>query len=95
MLFRSGDSAAKTLLQIETATQKAKGKIVTAEEEKSLGDAIRSKYEAQTSPYYGAARLWVDAIIDPIDTRKWISAGIEAADHNPEIPPFKTGVFQV
>ena len=91
----SGDSAAKTLLQIETATQKAKGKNLSEEEEKALGDKIRSKYEAQTSPYYGAARLWVDAIIDPVDTRKWIAAGIEAADNNPEIPPFKTGVFQV
>ncbi len=91
----SGDSAAKTLLQIETATQKAKGKALTETEEKELGDKIRSKYEAQTSPYYGAARLWVDAIIDPVDTRKWISAGIEAANCNAEIPPFKTGVFQV
>ena len=60
-----------------------------------MGDRIRSKYEAQTSPYYGAARLWVDAIIDPIDTRKWISSGIEAANGNPHIPEFKTGVFQV
>ncbi len=91
----SGDSAAKTLLQIETATQKAKGKTITEAEEKELGDRIRSKYEAQTSPYYGAARLWVDAIIDPVDTRKWIAAGIQAADGNPHIPEFKTGVFQV
>ncbi len=91
----SGDSAAKTLLQIETATQKAKGKTLSEVEEKELGDKIRSKYEAQTSPYYGAARLWVDAIIDPIDTRKWIAAGIESANENPEMPTFKTGVFQV
>jgi acetyl-CoA carboxylase carboxyltransferase component len=91
----SGDSAAKTLLQIETATQKAKGKTLSEAEEKELGDKIRSKYEAQTSPYYGAARLWVDAIIDPIDTRKWIAAGIESANGNPDIPAFKTGVFQV
>ncbi|MBM3433117.1 MAG: acyl-CoA carboxylase subunit beta [Bacteroidetes bacterium] len=91
----SGDSAAKTLLQIETATQKAKGKALSEAEEKELGDRIRSKYEAQTAPYYGAARLWVDAIIDPIDTRKWISKGIESADNNPHLPEFKTGVFQV
>jgi 3-methylcrotonyl-CoA carboxylase beta subunit len=91
----SGDAAAKTLLQIETANQKSKGKTITEAEEKELGDRIRSKYEAQTSPYYGAARLWVDAIIDPTETRKWIAAGIQAADCNPHVPEFKTGVFQV
>ncbi len=91
----SGDSAAKTLLQIETATQKAKGKTISEAEEKELGDRIRRKYEAQTAPYYGAARLWVDAIIDPKETRKWISAGIKAADCNSDIPALKTGVFQV
>lgn len=91
----SGDSAAKTLLQIETATQKAKGKELSEAEEKELGDRIRSKYEAQTSPYYGAARLWVDAIIDPTETRHWISAGIGAANCNARMEDLKTGVFQV
>jgi acetyl-CoA carboxylase carboxyltransferase component len=91
----SGDSAAKTLLQIETATQKAKGKELSEAEEKELGDRIRSKYEAQTSPYYGAARLWVDAIIDPTETRQWISAGIGAANCNARLEDLKTGVFQV
>ena len=91
----SGDSAAKTLLQIETATQKAKGKELTEAEEKELGDRIRSKYETQTSPYYGAARLWVDAIIDPAETRQWISAGIHAANCQAQLDDLKTGVFQV
>lgn len=91
----SGDSAAKTLLQIEVASQKAKGKEVSAEEEQKLLNEIKSKYDKQTSPYYAAARLWVDAIIDPVDTRKVISEGIAAANNNAKMEEFKTGVFQV
>ena len=68
---------------------------VTAEEEKRLLDEIKGKYEKQTSPYYAAARLWVDAIIDPSETRKVISEGIKAANNNPNMAPMKTGVFQV
>lgn len=99
-----GDQAAKTLLQIQVAAMKAKarpddlvgrGKEVSAEEEKKLLDEIKGRYDRQTTPYYAAARLWVDAIIDPVDTRKVISEGINAANHNPHIPEFKTGVFQV
>jgi len=90
-----GEQAAKTLLQIQVSAMQAQGKQVSAEEETALLDKIRSRYEEQTSPYYAAARLWVDAIIDPLDTRKVISEGINAANHNPEIPEFKTGVFQV
>lgn len=90
-----GEQAAKTLLQIQVAAMKAKGKEVTAEEEKKLLDEIKSRYDAQTSPYYAAARLWVDAIIDPAETRKLISEGIAAANHNPYIEEFKTGVIQV
>jgi acetyl-CoA carboxylase carboxyltransferase component len=90
-----GDQAAKTLAQIQVAGMKAKGREVTPEEEKHLLDTIKERYDRQTKPYYAAARLWVDAIIDPIDTRKVISEGIEAANHNPHIPEFKTGVFQV
>jgi 3-methylcrotonyl-CoA carboxylase beta subunit len=90
-----GDQAAKTLLQIQVAGMKAKGKEVSPEEEKQLLEAIRSKYETQTSPYYAAARLWVDGLIDPVDTRGIISQAIEAANHNPDIPEFKMGVFQV
>jgi acetyl-CoA carboxylase carboxyltransferase component len=82
-------------LQIEVASQKAKGKEITPEAEQKLLNDIKNKYEKQTSPYYAAARLWVDAIIDPIDTRKMISEGIAAANHNAEINELKTGVFQV
>lgn len=90
-----GEQAAKTLSQIQVAGMKAKGKEVTPEEEKELLDTIKNRYEKQTKPYYAAARLWVDEIIDPIDTRKVISEGIKAANNNPDIPSFKTGVFQV
>ena len=90
-----GEQAAKTLLQIQVATMKAKGKEVSAEEEKELLDKIKNSYEKQTSPYYAAARLWVDNIIDPIETRQVIAEGIAAANQNPVIDDFKTGVFQV
>lgn len=90
-----GEQAAKTLAQIQVAGMKAKGKEVSPEEEKTLLDTIKGRYEKQTTPYYAAARLWVDAIIDPIETRKVISEGIKAANNNPDIPAFKTGVFQV
>lgn len=90
-----GDQAAKTLAQIQVATMKAKGKEVSVEEENKLLDTIKDRYNKQTTPYYAAARLWVDDIIDPIDTRKVISEGISAANHNPDIEKFATGVFQV
>ena len=90
-----GDAAAKTLLQIEVASLKAKGETISAEREKKLLDEIKSRYDRQTSPYYAAARLWVDDIIDPLDTRKVISEGIHAANQNADISELKTGVFQV
>ncbi len=90
-----GDAAAKTLLQIEVASQKAKGKTITPEAEQALLDTIRNRYEKQTSPYYAAARLWVDAIIDPAETRQLVSEAIQAANNNPDIDSLKTGVFQV
>ncbi|HEY0679295.1 MAG TPA: acyl-CoA carboxylase subunit beta [Chitinophagaceae bacterium] len=90
-----GDQAAKTLLQIQVAGMKAKGKTVSAEEEKSLLDEIKGRYNKQTSAYYAAARLWIDEIIDPLATREVISEGIRAADQNPMILPFSTGVIQV
>ena len=90
-----GDQAAKTLLQIQVATMKAKGKEVSAEVEKELLDRIKASYEKQTSPYYAAARLWVDNIIDPIETRRVIAEGITAANQNKNIADFKMGVFQV
>ncbi len=91
----SGDSAAKTLLQIQVASEKAKGKEVSAADENKLLSEIKGRYDKQTSPYYAAARLWVDAIIDPAETRKVIAEGIKAADHNPEMGELRTGVFQV
>jgi 3-methylcrotonyl-CoA carboxylase beta subunit len=90
-----GDQAAKTLLQIQVASLQAKGQVIDPAEEKKLLDEIRNRYEKQTSPYYAAARLWVDGIIDPVDSRKFISEGIKAANQNPSVAEFKTGVFQV
>lgn len=90
-----GEQAAKTLLQIQVSAMKAKQKEVSPEDEKKLLDKITGSYEKQTTPYYAAARLWVDAIIDPIETRKLISEGIAAANHNPHFEDLKTGVFQV
>ena len=90
-----GEQAAKTLLQIQVSAMKAKGKEVPAEEEQALLNTIKSRYETQTTPYYAAARLWVDAIIDPLETRRVIAEGIAAANHNPDMESFKTGVFQV
>ena len=90
-----GEQAARTLLQIQVSAMKAKGKKIDPEEEKKLLDDIKNRYDEQTTPYYAAARLWVDAIIDPVDTRLYIAEALEAADHNPQIPEFKTGVIQV
>lgn len=90
-----GEQAAKTLLQIEVASLKAKGKEITPENEESLLKEMRDKYAAQTTAVYAAARLWVDAIIDPPKTRRIISENLSAANHNPKIEEFKTGVFQV
>ncbi|MFZ1527201.1 MAG: carboxyl transferase domain-containing protein [Ferruginibacter sp.] len=90
-----GEQAAKTMLQIQVAGMKAKGENVTAEHEKEILKHINDKYNTQTTPYYAAARLWVDAIIDPAETRRLISEGIAAANNNPHIEEFKTGVFQV
>ena len=91
----SGNSAAKVLLQIEKASLEKKGEKITKEKEDELFNKIKSRYDAQVSPYYAAARLWTDAIIDPIDTRTWISMGIEAASHAPIEKPFNMGISQV
>jgi 3-methylcrotonyl-CoA carboxylase beta subunit len=90
-----GDQAAKTLLQIQVASLKSNGTQITPEDESALLNRIRESYEKQTSPYYAAARLWVDGIIDPLSTRTVISEGIFAASHNAHIESFRTGVFQV
>jgi acetyl-CoA carboxylase carboxyltransferase component len=90
-----GAQAAKVLLQIEVSSLKAKGKLITPEDEKELYDRIFNHYEATTSIYYSAARLVIDAIIDPMDTRKAISMGIEAANHAPIEKRYNVGVLQV
>ncbi len=89
-----GAAAAKTLLQIQTSTLKAQGKVITPEEEQELLKTITDRYTSQTSPYYAASRLWVDAIIDPLDTRKWVSMGIEMANHSPIEKQFNVGIIQ-
>jgi acetyl-CoA carboxylase carboxyltransferase component len=89
-----GEQAAKVLLQIELSSLKSKGEKISKEKEKELFSVIKKKYDSQIKPYYAASRLWLDAIIDPKDTRKWISLGIEAANNNPIIEDYKTGVFQ-
>ncbi|GLB49777.1 acyl-CoA carboxylase subunit beta [Neptunitalea lumnitzerae] len=91
----SGNSAAKVLMQIEKASLKKKGEVLDQAKEEELFAKIKSKYDAQVSPYYAAARLWTDAIIDPLDTRKWISMGIEAANQAPIEKRFNMGVLQV
>ena len=90
-----GEQAAKTLLQIEVASLKAKGETIEPEKEKELLKKMTDKYASQTSATYAASRLWVDAIIDPQNTREIISQNLSAANHNPHIEEFKTGVFQV
>jgi len=90
-----GEQAAKTLLQIQVSALKSKGQDIDPAEEKKLLDEIKGRYDTQTTPYYAAARLWVDAIIDPTDTRKVIAEGLKAAAHNTELPAFNTGVIQV
>jgi acetyl-CoA carboxylase carboxyltransferase component len=89
-----GSQAAKTLLQIEGASMKAKGEEITPEREAELLKQITDRYNSQTTPYYAAARLWVDGVIDPMETRKVISMGIEAANHAPIERTFNPGVIQ-
>lgn len=89
-----GEQASKVMLQIEVAGLKAKGEVITPEKEAELLNRIRSKYEETISPYYAASRLWLDAVIDPLDTRTWISMGIEAASQAPATREFNMGVLQ-
>lgn len=90
----SGAAAAKTLLQIEVAKLKSKGEVLDEAKEQALLSQIKARYDAQISPYYAASRLWIDAIIDPKETRKVISMGIEMAAHEGELPAYKVGVLQ-
>ena len=89
----SGASAAKTLLQIKINTLKSQGKKLSRDEENALLAEITEQYNNQLSPYYAASRLWVDGVIDPLDTRKVISTGIEAANHAP-LEKYNVGVIQ-
>lgn len=89
-----GAQAAKVLLQIQVASLKAKGEKITPEDEAKHLKLITERYESQTTPYYNAARLIVDAIIDPLDTRTWITMGIEAANHSPITKAYNVGVIQ-
>ena len=89
-----GEQAAKVLVQIEVATLKGKGENITPEKEAELFNKIKDRYDSQTSPYYAASRLWVDAVINPLDTRKWISMGIEMANHAPIKKKFNVGIIQ-
>jgi len=89
-----GAQAAKVLLQIQVSALKAKGKEITKEDEAELLKKITDKYNSQISPYYAASRLWLDAVIDPVDTRKWISMGIEAANHSPITKQYNVGIIQ-
>ncbi|WDF47947.1 carboxyl transferase domain-containing protein [Chryseobacterium sp. KACC 21268] len=90
-----GSQAGKVLLQIQESALKKQGKEITDEDRKELLDRILKDYTRQTQPTYAAARLWTDAIINPVDTRKWISMGIEAANHSPITEKFNLGVIQV
>jgi len=89
-----GSQAAKTLLQIQESSMKAKGEEITKQKEDELLKQITDRYNSQTTPYYAAARLWVDGIIDPLETRKVISMGIEAANHAPIEKAFNVGIIQ-
>ena len=95
MAVMGGEQAAKTLLQIQVASLKSEGKTITPEDEKTLLDTITKRYQTQTTPYYAAARLWVDGIIDPLETRTVISEGLAAANQSPIQDQMKVGVFQV
>jgi acetyl-CoA carboxylase carboxyltransferase component len=90
----SGGSASKVLLQIEMASMKARGETITDEQKEELLERIKSRYDEQVSPYYAASRLWTDAIIDPRETRTWISMGIEMAEKAPAEKPYNVGVIQ-
>jgi len=90
----SGDAAASTLVEIKLKQLEREGKKVDEKQRKELYDSVRATYEHQTDPSYAAARLWVDAIIDPAHTREALIWALEAAARNPEIREFKTGVLQ-
>jgi len=89
-----GAQAAKTLLQIEMAAKKSRGEEIAEADEKALLKKIQDRYDSQTSPYYAASKMWLDAIIDPVKTREWISMGIDAANHEQDVKRYNVGVIQ-
>jgi acetyl-CoA carboxylase carboxyltransferase component len=89
-----GQQASKVLKQIRVRQLEKQGEELSDEEEQELLSRIQDRYEEQTTPYYAAARLWVDALIDPVDTRAWLSTGLDMVDHNPELERFNPGVLQ-
>jgi len=89
-----GTQAAKVLVQIEVASLKSNGEEITPEKEAELFNKIKDRYDRQTTPYYAASRLWLDAIIDPLETRKVISMGIEMANHSPITKQYNVGMLQ-
>ena len=94
MAVMGGEQAAEVLLQIEKSSLKSKGEEMDEKTEKELLKTITDKYDSQTSPYYAASHLWVDAIIDPLESRKVISMGIEAANNAPIKEAYNPGVIQ-
>jgi acetyl-CoA carboxylase carboxyltransferase component len=90
----SGDAAAGTLVEIKVKQLERSGKQLNEEEKKELFDSVKKSYDEQTDPRYGAARLWIDKIIDPMETRQAITHALEAASLNPDVPEFKVGVLQ-
>jgi acetyl-CoA carboxylase carboxyltransferase component len=90
----SGDAAASTLVEIKIKQLERSGKKLSDEEKKELYESVKNTYDEQTDPRYGAARLWIDKIIDPVETRDAISQALEAAALNPDVPEFKVGVLQ-
>jgi 3-methylcrotonyl-CoA carboxylase beta subunit len=90
----SGDAAAGTLVEIKVKQLERSGKKLSEEERKELSDSVKKNYEEQTDPRYGAARLWIDKIIDPMETRQAVTQALEAASLNPDVPEFKVGVLQ-
>jgi 3-methylcrotonyl-CoA carboxylase beta subunit len=90
----SGDAAAGTLVEIKIRQLERGGKKLSEEEKKELFDSVKRTYDKQTDPRYGAARLWIDKIIDPSETREAITQALEAASLNPDVAEFKVGVLQ-
>jgi acetyl-CoA carboxylase carboxyltransferase component len=89
-----GRQASETLLAIKLQQMEKGGKHISKEEQQQLLAEIQARYEKETDPYFAAARLWVDGIVDPIETRTIVSRGIEMATNNPHVPPFNPGVIQ-